>query len=93
MSVLCARPDTEFFRSVPELHDAIHSFDDNDVRAKLPEFGKLFVKHNVTNDFGLAMVHRHFDILEKEVLVETINDEKSISVTSPWIIKGTIKTQ
>lgn len=89
MSVLCERPDSEFFHSVPHLHDAVHNFGENEVRAKLPVFGQLFVKHNVTREFGLAMVHRHFDISEREVLVETINDEKSISVTSPWIIEGT----
>lgn len=89
MSVLCERPDSEFFHSVPDLHDAVHSFADNEVRSKLPVFGKLFVKHSVTKEFGLAMVHRHFDISKNEVLVETVNDEKSISVTSPWIIKGT----
>lgn len=88
MSVLCEIPDSEFFFTIPDLHDAVHSFADNEVESKLALFGSIFVKHGVTSKFGLAMVHRHFDITENEVLVETLNDQKSVSVTSPWIIKG-----
>lgn len=88
MSVLCERPDSEFFLTIPDLDDAVHSFAENDVKSKLTLFGSLFVKHGVTEKFGLTMVHRHFDITENEVLVETLNDQNTVSVTSPWIIKG-----
>lgn len=88
MSILCERPDSEFFLTIPDLHDAVHNFTDNEVQSKLELFGSIFVKHGVAKDFGLAMVHRHFDISKNELLVETLNDQKSISVTSPWIIKG-----
>lgn len=88
MSVLCERPDSEFFLTIPDLHVAVHSFADNEVESKLELFGHIFVKYGVTNEYGLVMVHRHFDISREEILVETINDEKTISVTSPWIIAG-----
>lgn len=88
MSILCERPDSEFFQTIPDLHDAVHSFAENEVLSKLESFGRLFVKHGVDEEFGLAMVHRHFDISNNEVLVETLNDQNSISVTSPWIIEG-----
>lgn len=88
MSVLCERPDSEFFSTIPDLHDAVRSFTDNEVNSKLVLFGSLFVKHGVTEQFGLTIVHRHFDITENEVLVETLNDQNTVSVTSPWIIRG-----
>lgn len=88
MSVLCEIPDTAFFHTIPHLHDAVHSFADNEVKSKLQSFGALFAKHGVTKELGLAMIHRHFDISRDEILVETINDLKSVSVTSPWIIRG-----
>ncbi len=80
MSVLCERPDSEFFLTIPDLHVAVHSFADNEVESKLELFGHIFVKYGVTNEYGLVMVHRHFDISREEILVETINDEKTISV-------------
>lgn len=88
MSILCERPDTEFFHTIPHLHDAVHSFAANKVLSKLTLFGTLFAKYDVADKFGLAMVHRHFDISKDEILVETINERKSVSVTSPWIING-----
>lgn len=88
MSVLCERPDSEFFCTIPDLHEAVHSFAENEVSSKIALLGSIFVKHGVTREFGLAMVHRHFGISKNEVLVETLNDQKSVSVTSPWIIKG-----
>ncbi|KAJ6648362.1 hypothetical protein Bhyg_03590, partial [Pseudolycoriella hygida] len=87
MSILCERPDAEFFPTIPDLHDAVHSFAANEVTSKLALLGDLFARHGVTQNFGLSMVHRHFDISKEEVLVETLNDLNSVSVTSPWIIK------
>ncbi|XP_037026174.1 uncharacterized protein LOC119067365 [Bradysia coprophila] len=89
MSVLCERPDSEFFRTIPDFCVAVQKFTENDVKSKLEHFGRIFERHGVAEEFGLAMVHRHFDISKDEVLVETLNDQKSIGVTSPWIIKDT----
>lgn len=88
MSILLERPDSEFFHTLPELDDAVHSFVVNDVKSKLILFGRIFAKHSVVDEFGLVMVHRHFDMSENEVLVETLNDQKSLSVASPWTIEG-----
>lgn len=38
MSILCERPDTEFFQSIPELHDAVHNLKDSDFKLKLESF-------------------------------------------------------
>lgn len=89
MAVLLERPDSEFFCTIPDLDDAVHSFDNNEVKTKLILLGKPFAKHKVSKSYGLVMVHRHFDISENEILVETLNDEKTLSVSTPWNIKGT----
>lgn len=88
MSVLCERPDAEFFHTIPDIRDAVENFAANEVLSKLESFGRLFAKHEAAKDFGLALIHRHFDISKEEILVETLNQDNSVSVSSPWIVKN-----
>lgn len=90
MSVLCDRLDSTFFNTIPDLCAAAHSLSENQVKAKLIQLGKMFIKHQVSKEFGLVMIHRHFDISENEMVIETLNDQKLHSVSSPWIYNSRI---
>ncbi|KAJ5847274.1 hypothetical protein N7455_011231 [Penicillium solitum] len=71
--------DSTAFHSISSLHDANKHFRDNNglsfVETKLKS---LILQHGVANLFGVALVHRHFDLEEGTVLVE------KDMVTAPW---------
>lgn len=88
MPVLLETPNFEFFSQVPHLHEAVDAFERVDAEEKIVELGKIFVKYNCFNDFGLTIVHRHFDMDKQEILVESINPKKTVAVSIPWKLEG-----
>ncbi|CAL8069336.1 unnamed protein product [Orchesella dallaii] len=89
MGVLTVTPTPEVFSWVPELEDSLKEFDEKRIVELLDSLGNVFVKYNACDDFGLSMTHRHFDMSKAEILVESIKDDKSMSVTIPWSYEGT----
>jgi hypothetical protein len=51
------------------------------------QINEVFVKYNMTDNFVLALVHRHHDLIENELLVETVLEDKS--VTEVVVTNGT----
>jgi hypothetical protein len=58
--------------------DEIEPINDLDYEV-LEEIKSVFVKHKYVNRFGIILLHKHFDIAEDEVLMETTNEEERIS--------------
>lgn len=75
--------DPNSFNKILSLHDADKHFRGNDglsfVQTKLKS---LIVRHGVTLVFGVALVHRHFDLDEGTILVEKDN------ISAPWRYDG-----
>jgi len=91
MGVLTEVPDFRFFSTLPDLHDLLAE-DPKATTNKIPPtfqdiIGKIFLKHKMTNDFGVIFVHRHFQMGENEILVETFSADQSISLTTPWMVQ------
>lgn len=71
--------DSDVFHGIPSLHNADKHFQDSDGLYIVENILKpLFLQHNVANHFGIALVHRHFDLDKGTVLVE------KDMVTAPW---------
>ena len=48
----------------------------------LNELGILFVRHNMHHDFGLCLLHRHYDIPNNSVMVHS-KAEKGVDICQP----------
>lgn len=55
-------------KTLTDVHEL--SVDDNDC---LNELQAIIEKHGLTSKFGVALLHKHFDIEEDEVLLESNN--------------------
>ena len=67
------------FCSLSSLYDANKYFEDHDGLSAVENHLKpLFLNHGVVDKFGVALVHRHFDLDDGKVLVE-----KDLT-TTPW---------
>ncbi|KAJ5143702.1 uncharacterized protein N7515_002489 [Penicillium bovifimosum] len=71
--------DPTAFHGISSLHDAVEHFRSKNghsfVETKLKS---LILQHGVSDLFGVALVHRHFDLEEGTILVE------KDMVTAPW---------
>ncbi|KAM3428625.1 hypothetical protein MY4824_008720 [Beauveria thailandica] len=71
--------DPTVFHSISSLYDANENFQDNHGLSKVETTLKsIILEHGVANLFGVALVHRHFDLDEGTILVE-----KDL-ITAPW---------
>jgi len=43
---------------------------------------------NISEDFGVTILHRNFEMEDNEILVETFSDDKTISLQPPFTVKG-----
>ncbi|MBL7821435.1 MAG: hypothetical protein JNL65_12535 [Saprospiraceae bacterium] len=59
---------------------ALITKDDADCLAELKE---IILKYGKENKFGISLLHKHFDLLEDEMLVETINVKDRVLTTTP----------
>jgi hypothetical protein len=88
MSILVETPQTEVFSALPDFHDALTNFQEKQVQNILHKLGNIFVRHGAYQDFGLSMNHRHFDMNSDEILVQTIDQNKTKSLSFPWVVNG-----
>jgi len=86
--MLTETPNLEIFDNLPHICKAAKNFTRMKAEGLVKELGKVFVKHNVYNDYGLLLLHRHFDMSNAELLVESFNKNGDISVALPWIVNG-----
>ena len=49
----------------------------------LSELKEIILKYGKENKFGISLLHTHFDLLENEMLVETINVKERVLTTTP----------
>ncbi|KAL2694906.1 hypothetical protein Neosp_001495 [[Neocosmospora] mangrovei] len=70
---------SEAFQLLPGLEDSNHAFQSSGGQPLLQShFRDLFVRYNVTDQFGVALVHRHFNLGDDEILVD-VN-----GTSTPW---------
>lgn len=78
------------YANFTSLEDAVLAY--KNVLVKEPNFlieiGKIFLKFQQAEKFGLALLHKHFPLKDDEILVESVN--KQFAVTMPWKIDGKI---
>jgi len=79
---------TKTFNFVPKFCCARNNFLAADGPSLIKKVGAVFLKFGMQNDFGLVMVHRHFELQNGEILVESENADGSLSVAMPWKIEG-----
>ncbi|GFF59091.1 hypothetical protein IFM51744_09792 [Aspergillus udagawae] len=74
---------SEKFNSLPFLGESSKAFQSiGDKEALFSDLKDLFIRYGVTDLLGLTLVHRHFDVNEDELLVE------SNGTTMPWTVPG-----
>jgi hypothetical protein len=70
---------TEVYHSLESLHRASELFKDSNAEELLDtKISALFLKYQLQDKFGVALLHRHFDMDSEEKLVENGN------VATPW---------
>lgn len=62
--------------------DAVEPFSEQDM-ACFAEIRDVLKKHDKLDRFGLTLLHKHFDIEEDEMLVETVNEETRTQIIQP----------
>lgn len=72
----------------PILHNEFSDIQEVSVITKddsncLAELKEIIVKHGKENKFGISLLHKHFDFLENEMLLETINVKDRVLTTTP----------
>lgn len=85
-SELAMESSTDFFQQLPAFEDATERFDDMPAehrRFVLDRCGEVIMKHGLENLVGIDLKHRHFDLDEGTVLVETQVHEDHRSVMKP----------
>lgn len=71
--------DPTAFHGISSLHDANKHFQSkNGLSLVETKLKSLILQHGVSNLFGVALVHRHFDLEDGTILVE------KDMVTAPW---------
>ncbi|CEJ81040.1 hypothetical protein VHEMI01192 [[Torrubiella] hemipterigena] len=78
MAEVLAPYSHEHFQSLPTVKDAHDSFILLDGQNHVEWFKDFFVKYGMERRFGLAMMHRHFDLAPGERLVEYLG------TSTPW---------
>lgn len=90
MSTLVDCPQSEVFSALPNFRNARKNFEVKNVKSIIHKLGEIFIRHGVQDDFGLSMNHRHFKMSSEEILVQTINDESTKSLSFPWVVDGNV---
>ncbi|OAQ98534.1 hypothetical protein LLEC1_02773 [Akanthomyces lecanii] len=78
MTEILAPYSHEHFHSLPTVKDAHDAFKVLDGQSHVEWFKNFFVEHGMERKFGLAMMHRHFDMDPSEKLVEYLG------TSTPW---------
>ena len=70
--------------------DDVEPISDKDYEV-LEEIRKILAKHEYTNRFGVTLLHKHFDISDDEVLMETTDEVARTSVVKAQKADGSEK--
>ena len=67
--------------NLPHINDIVPLGDDDE--ACLQELRQVLEKHHRQSRFGIALLHKHFDVDADELLVEHCNTAQRVLVTRP----------
>ncbi len=73
---------SEIFDVLPFIQEAKSNFDRYVSDSVITSLGNCFIDYNMQDMYALMLIHRHFLMESNEVLIESFNDD--ISVTLPW---------
>ncbi len=62
--------------------DEVASISDEDC-ACLEEIREVLARHEKLSRFGIALLHKHFDLADDEILLEVCDEERRILVAKP----------
>jgi hypothetical protein len=62
--------------------DKVEPFSETD-KACMEDLREVLRKHNKLDRFGVTLLHKHFDITDDEMLVETVDEIKRIQTARP----------
>lgn len=60
----------------------VKPLDDKDLPC-LEELRDVLKKHNMLDRFGITLLHKHFDLADDEILIETVDEEERIQTIKP----------
>jgi hypothetical protein len=80
--------DHKTYEVLPLIQEAKAHFDNSVDDSVIKSLGNIFIEYNMQDKYALMLVHRHFPMEPNEVLIESFNDD--ISVTLPWKFQGTV---
>ena len=75
------KPSTPATPPLPDIHD-VAPLGPEDSRC-ISEIRALLRRHHALERFGLVLLHRHFELAEDEVLVESVDVKKRIIRQTP----------
>lgn len=70
------------WNDLPDIHDVGHALDEKD-QLCLEAIQKTLEKHGCLDRFGVTLLHKHFEMAEDEILVESVDEEARKLVTKP----------
>jgi hypothetical protein len=70
--------ETIQWTSLPDIDD-VEPISDKDYEV-LSELQAVLLKHSYRERFGLCLLHKHFDLGENEILMETTDPEARVSI-------------
>jgi len=92
MGLLTETPECGVFQAAPNTttyHDGdLQIVDNQAIKAIEEKIGSIFVKHEMNKKFGVIMIHRHFEMGDNEILVESVSGDESYSLATPWTVKN-----
>ena len=62
--------------------DDVEQFNEND-KACFAEIKQVLLKHGKVHKFGITLLHKHFDLEEGEMLIETTDEINRVQTTVP----------
>jgi len=93
MGILLHPYNPAVYNRLPHFELATKQAADVGVTSKLDQLGQIFVKHDTFRLFGLIIIHRHFDMTNKEILVDSLAEDKLSSIAMPWNLNGKDKAE
>lgn len=69
------------FNDLPTFRQAQENL--KQLQPKLDKIGRVLHKHGCADEIGIALLHRHFDLADDEVLVEKVEPAQGQSVGAP----------
>lgn len=80
--ILSSNYNFQTYNSLPSLAESNKIFKEQNGLQLLTELGKIFIKYKQYNKYGITLIHNHFGQADNEILVESMTNNKSITI--PW---------